>query len=111
LNSGQENTSADLSRIAATLYMEMKKSINTKNLNSFREAITVAKEIMQRSRQRQIVERLASLKDDKGRNVLHDAALLAVKADDARYFNELVALGIPFYEEDKQGYFAAFYIS
>ena len=35
----------------------------------------------------------------------------AVKADDSRYFSDLVALGFPLYEEDSRGYFAAFFIA
>lgn len=96
--------------------MEMKSSIQTRNLFAFREATTIAKEIMRRNGQRrnapsEVIERIASMKDESGRNVLHDAALLAVKVDDARYFNELVALGLPLYEEDNKGYFASFYIA
>ena len=96
--------------------MEMKNSIRTRNLSTFREAIAIAKEIVMRNSQRlsqpqEVIQRIAAIKDDSGRNVLHEAAILAVKVDDARYFIELVNLGLPLYEEDKKGNFAAFYIS
>ena len=49
LSQGQESSNfEDISRVATTLYEEMKKSIGTRNLNTFREAIAVAKEIVKR---------------------------------------------------------------
>ena len=46
-----------------------------------------------------------------GSNLLHEAADLARKADDARYFVVLTQLGFPLYEEDGRGDFAAFLVA
>ena len=42
---------------------------------------------------------------------MHEAAIASVKADDARFFSELVKLGFPLYDEDCNGNFASFSIA
>ena len=39
------------------------------------------------------------------------AAVYACKEDDARFFNALLDLGFPLYEEDREGDFAGFLIA
>ena len=43
--------------------------------------------------------------------MLHVAAAYACKEDDARFFNTLLNLGLPMYEEDNERDFAAFLIA
>ena len=43
--------------------------------------------------------------------MLHVAAAYASKEDDARFFIELLDLGFPLYEEDREGDFAGFLIA
>ena len=116
LSPSSENGYEEVSRVAATLYLEMKRCIKVGNLKAFREAVTVVKEIIRRNdvpgrSQRILLERLAGLKDTNQRNVLHDTAVLAVASDDARYFNALLDIGFPLYEIDNNGDFAPFIIA
>ena len=46
LASGSEQSYEEVSRVAATLYLEMKRSIKISNLKTFREAVAVIKEII-----------------------------------------------------------------
>ena len=116
LSPSSENGYEEVSRVAATLYLEMKRCIKVGNLKAFREAVTVVREIIKRndipgSNQNDLIERLAVIKDTNNRNVLHDAAALAVANDDARYFNALLDIGFPMYDIDSNGDFAPFIIA
>ena len=49
LSPTSENGYEEVSRVAATLYLEMKRCIKVGNLKAFREAVTVVKEIIRRN--------------------------------------------------------------
>ena len=73
LSSGAESTGfEDVSRVAATLYTEMKRCIHARNIKAFREAVTIAKEIMlkqagaQRAQQDKLISKLSAFKNDQG---------------------------------------------
>jgi len=67
LSSGQESTSyEDVSRVAATLYLEMKRCINARSLKAFREAILVAKEIIKKQQGRSpMIAKLAAFRNEQ----------------------------------------------
>ena len=86
LSPGAESGSfEEISRVAATLYIEMKRCIKVRNLKAFREAVTVCKEILKRNDlhgsthsrniNNNILVRLASLKNELGENLLHEAGV------------------------------------
>ena len=57
------------------------------------------------------MDKLAELKDNRGRNLLHEAATKAVDKDDARFLSSLLKLGFPLYEEDGRGELAPFIVA
>ena len=56
------------------------------------------------------MQTLAGHQDSEGRNLLHDAALAVLEADDLRFFMGLLRMEFPLYSEDINMNFAAFTI-
>jgi len=55
-----------VSRVAATLYLEMKRCINARSLKAFREAILVAKEIIKKQQGRSpMIAKLAAFRNEQ----------------------------------------------
>ena len=85
-------------------------------MKAFREAISVCREIIRRNGSGEgsmpdLVLRIASMKDESQKTLLHLAADNAAQHDDARYFVALVDLGFPLYDEDASGSLAAFTVT
>ena len=99
--------------MAATLYIEMKKSLKTRNLQTFSEGATIIKKMLKEGKLpcsgEEFLKTLASHSDSEGRNLLHEAALAALD-DEPRFFNTLLRLKFPLYGEDTNLDFAGFYI-
>ena len=96
LSSGAESTGfEDVSRVAATLYLEMKKCVKARNLQTFNEAITIVNGMLSQGKlpctSAKLMAVIADHRDSEGRNLLHEAAL-AIHEGEIRFFSTLIKL-------------------
>ena len=95
MSPASESGFEEVSRVSATLYLEMKRCIDKGNLKAFREAVTVFKQIVKKGdipkgSRTVLLKSLSAQTDPEGRNLLHYAAAYAVANDDSRFFVNLL---------------------
>jgi len=110
---GESSGFEEVSRVAATLYLEMKKCVKQRNLVTFNEAVMIAREMLRQGKlpcsTQDFIATLATHTDSEGRNLMHEAARAAVEGE-TRFFLTLSKLRFPYYNEDNNLDTAAFIV-
>ena len=94
--------------------LKPKKNGKKPNYQEFDKTVedlkTLIKHTKDETAKKEIVEKLAELKEADGKNLLHLAAQYAAEHDNSNFFIKLLELNFPLYHEDENKNFPAFYI-
>jgi hypothetical protein len=94
----------ELEEAANALFHELKRCLNARDFKQFETVVVEARRISKAAKLGRtplcLINKVADIREQDGRNLLHLAALVASTEEDTRFFIRLLDLRFPLYSED-----------